>query len=122
MFTTRSRSGNSNRWGVSASRSFGPISGSVLIIVNTWSITSRNSFADLNSAINANLNRALRWMGAPGRRPGTRDLARGHRLRAAERRDRAQAVREGCRVAAREARQGLRQADRAHALAAHARG
>src|SRR5438874_13535999 len=47
MFTTRSTSGNSNRWGVSASRSFGPISGSVLIIVNTWSMTSRNSFAEL---------------------------------------------------------------------------
>jgi hypothetical protein len=45
MFTTRSRSGNSNRCGVSASRSFGPISGSVLIIWNTRSITSRNSLA-----------------------------------------------------------------------------
>ena len=34
-----------NRCGVSASRSFGPISGSVLINSNTWSMTSRNSFA-----------------------------------------------------------------------------
>src|SRR4051794_38950432 len=45
MFTTRSRSGNSKRCGVSASRSFGPMSGSVLIISNTRSMTSRNSFA-----------------------------------------------------------------------------
>src|SRR3954452_5489250 len=45
--TTRSRSGNSKRCGVSASRSFGPMSGSVLIISNTRSMTSRNSFAFL---------------------------------------------------------------------------
>src|SRR5437762_57084 len=47
MFTTRSRSGNSKRCGVSASRSFGPMSGSVLIIVNALSITSRHSPAEL---------------------------------------------------------------------------
>src|SRR5215211_8486018 len=41
--TTRSTSGNSNRWGVSASRSFGPISGSVLISSKVLSRTSRNS-------------------------------------------------------------------------------
>src|SRR5918996_1671398 len=45
-FTTRSTSGNSNRCGVSASRRRGPISGSVLMISNTRSITSRNSAAD----------------------------------------------------------------------------
>ena len=45
MLTTASWSGNSNRCGTRASRSFGPISGSVLMIVNTLSITSRNSAA-----------------------------------------------------------------------------
>ena len=40
-------SGNSKRWGVWASRSFGPISGSVLIISKIWSITVRNSSLDL---------------------------------------------------------------------------
>src|SRR3954469_5752098 len=47
-FTTRSRSGNSHRCGDSASRSFGPMSGSVLISSNARPITSRNSSADLN--------------------------------------------------------------------------
>src|SRR5918999_1800329 len=47
MFTTMSRSGNSKRCGVLASRSFGPISGSVLMIVNTLSMTSTNSSGDL---------------------------------------------------------------------------
>src|SRR3954451_8243937 len=47
MFTARSRSGNSKRCGVCASRSFGPISESVLMIVNTLSMTSRNSADDL---------------------------------------------------------------------------
>src|SRR6478609_8545845 len=51
MFTTRSRSGNSKRCGVSASRSFGPMSGSVLIISKTRSMTSRNSFAFLGLPI-----------------------------------------------------------------------
>src|SRR3954451_20660902 len=46
--TTRSRSGNSKRCGVSESRSFGPMSGSVLISSNVRSMTTRNSFADLN--------------------------------------------------------------------------
>src|SRR4051794_22084200 len=46
--TTRSRSGNSKRCGVSASRSFGPMSGSSLMSENVRSMTSRNSFADLN--------------------------------------------------------------------------
>ena len=51
MFTTASWSGNSNRCGTRASRSFGPMSGSVLMIVNTLSITSRNSAAELKAAI-----------------------------------------------------------------------
>src|SRR4029078_10175152 len=51
MLTTASWSGNSNRCGTRASRSFGPMSGSVLMIVNTLSITSRNSDDELNSAI-----------------------------------------------------------------------
>src|SRR5919108_1573484 len=50
MLTTRSTSGNSNRWGTSASRSFGPISASSLIIAKTRSITVRNSLGDENSA------------------------------------------------------------------------
>src|SRR3954452_20654607 len=49
MFTTRSRSGNSKRCGVSASRSFGPISGSVLMSPKVLSMTSRNSLEDLNA-------------------------------------------------------------------------
>src|SRR5262245_14665915 len=48
MFITRSTSSNSNRWGTSASRSLGPISGSSLIIVKTRSITSRNCLGDWN--------------------------------------------------------------------------
>src|SRR6516165_8588900 len=48
MFITRSTSSNSNRWGTSASRSLGPISGSSLIIVKIRSITSRNCFGDWN--------------------------------------------------------------------------
>src|SRR3954462_10606735 len=48
MFTTRWRSGNSQRCGVSASRSFGPMSGSLDISSKVRSITSRNSSADLN--------------------------------------------------------------------------
>ena len=47
MLTTRSRSSNSKRCGVSASRSAGPISGSSLIIAKIWSITSRNSSVGL---------------------------------------------------------------------------
>src|SRR3954451_20433905 len=50
MFTTRSRSVNSKRCGTSASRSFGPISGSASIIEKTASMTSTNSFSELNSA------------------------------------------------------------------------
>src|SRR3954447_13072067 len=49
MFTTLSTSGNTKRCGVSASRSFGPMSGSVLMSSNTRSMTSRNSVGDLNS-------------------------------------------------------------------------
>src|SRR4051812_49016151 len=50
MFTTRSTSGNSNRCGTSASRSFGPISGSSLIVEKIQSMMVRNSFGDENSA------------------------------------------------------------------------
>src|SRR3954462_12886232 len=50
MLTTRSMSGNSNRCGTSASRSFGPMSASSLIVVKIQSITDRNSFGDANSA------------------------------------------------------------------------
>ena len=50
MFTTRSTSGNSNRCGTSASRSFGPISGSSLIAEKIQSMMVRNSFGDENSA------------------------------------------------------------------------
>src|SRR3954464_3414521 len=46
MLTTWSRSGKTNRCGVSASRSFGPMSGSVLMSSNARSMTSRNSFGD----------------------------------------------------------------------------
>src|SRR5689334_3941959 len=53
MFTTASWSGNSNRCGTRASRSFGPMSGSVLMRVNTLSITSRNSRLDSNSGTTA---------------------------------------------------------------------
>src|SRR5437762_14093334 len=47
MFTTRSTSGNSKRCGVSASRSFGPMSGSLLRRPKVRSMTSRNSLDDL---------------------------------------------------------------------------
>src|SRR3954447_26075652 len=50
MFTTSSKSENSKRWGVSASRSLGPMSGSASIMAKTWSIASRSSFADSNEA------------------------------------------------------------------------
>src|SRR5690242_19688355 len=50
MLTTRSMSGNSNRCGTSASRSFGPMSASSLIVVKIQSMTDRNSFGDANSA------------------------------------------------------------------------
>src|SRR5918999_1708709 len=50
MLTTRSRSVNSKRCGTSASRSFGPISGSVSIIEKTSSMTSTNSSSVVNSA------------------------------------------------------------------------
>ena len=53
MLTTSSRSGNSNRWGVSASRRRGPISGSSLIRLNVRSITSTNSSTDLKTLIEA---------------------------------------------------------------------
>src|SRR5687767_11367342 len=46
MFTTASTSGKTNRCGVCASRSFGPMSGSVLMSSNTRSMTSRNSSGD----------------------------------------------------------------------------
>jgi hypothetical protein len=58
MFTTASWSGNSNRCGTRASRSFGPMSGSVLMSVNTLSITSRNSDAELKTVIGRESNRA----------------------------------------------------------------
>src|SRR4051812_39943051 len=50
MLTTMSTSVNSKRCGTSASRSFGPMSGSSSIIANTRSMTSRNSCGDRNSA------------------------------------------------------------------------
>src|SRR3954447_2378931 len=50
MFTTRSTSVNSKRCGTSASRSFGPMSGSPSIIEKIWSMTSRTSSGDENSA------------------------------------------------------------------------
>src|SRR3954453_4270564 len=50
MFTTMSKSENSNRCGVSASRSLGPISGSASIIEKTASIAWRSSLADSNEA------------------------------------------------------------------------
>src|SRR3954454_5449599 len=51
MFTTLSTSGNTKRCGVSASRSFGPMSGSVLMSSNTRSMTSQNSLGDSNSLL-----------------------------------------------------------------------
>src|SRR3954454_23860062 len=51
MFTTSSTSGKTNRCGVSASRSFGPMSGSVLMRSNTRSMTSRNSSGDLKALL-----------------------------------------------------------------------
>src|SRR5262249_39587354 len=67
MFITRSTSSNSNRWGTSASRSLGPISGSSLIIAKTRSITSRNSLGDWNG---------LAIAAAPPRGFGARGSAR----------------------------------------------
>ena len=49
---------NSKRCGTSASRSFGPMSGSSSIISKTWSMTVRNSFSDVNSAPMASGGRA----------------------------------------------------------------
>ncbi len=51
MFTTLSRSGKTNRCGVWASRSLGPISGSVDISSKARSMTSRNSSGDLKSLL-----------------------------------------------------------------------
>src|SRR6478609_8617224 len=53
MFTTTSKSENSNRCGVSASRSLGPMSGSASISEKILSITSRSSLADSNEALMA---------------------------------------------------------------------
>src|SRR6188472_2350159 len=50
MLTTTSKSVNSNCCGVSASRSLGPMSGSVSINVKILSMTSRSSLADSNVA------------------------------------------------------------------------
>src|ERR1700745_441050 len=50
MFTPRSPSANSKRGGTSASRSFGPMSGSSLIAEKIQSMMVRNSFGDENSA------------------------------------------------------------------------
>src|SRR5215212_5967813 len=54
MFTTSSTSGKTNRCGVCASRSLGPMSGSVLISSNTRSITSRNSSGDSKALLPMN--------------------------------------------------------------------
>src|SRR5215204_4495712 len=51
MFTTSSTSGKTNRCGVCASRSFGPMSGSVDISSKARSITARNSCEDLKSLV-----------------------------------------------------------------------
>src|SRR3954449_1670875 len=59
MFTTWSTSGNTNRCGVSASRSFGPISGSVLMSWNARSMTSRNSFGDSKALLAIPLRASL---------------------------------------------------------------
>src|SRR5687768_3334758 len=77
MFTTASWSGNSNRCGTLASRSLGPMSGSVLMIVNTLSMTSRNSAAELKLAIAGESNRGRRVPlgdagGGAGTEPGDR--------------------------------------------------
>src|SRR4051794_26990599 len=69
--TTRSRSGNSKRCGVSASRSFGPMSGSVLIISNTRSMTSRNSLAFFGLPI---------WREPSGLRPLNEGAASAHQV------------------------------------------
>src|SRR5919109_796731 len=61
MLTTASMSGNSKRCGTRASRSFGPISGSVLMIVNTLSMTSRNSSDERNSAMTAVYSALPMW-------------------------------------------------------------
>src|SRR5437764_1258000 len=58
--TTSATSGNSNRCGVSASRSLGPISGSSLMIVKVLSMTSRNSSTDSKAASGPSLSPTLR--------------------------------------------------------------
>ena len=70
-----SKSLNSKRCGVSASRSLGPISGSASIIENTWSMASRSSFADSNEAATIRSSRS--------RRPASRRAWRRGRRRAA---------------------------------------
>src|SRR5918994_3986310 len=55
MFATMPTSLTSYRIGPSAARSFGPMSGSSLIIQNTRSMTVRNSFDERNSAPMAQL-------------------------------------------------------------------
>ena len=69
MLTTRSRSVNSNRCGVSASRSLGPMSGSSLISANVRSMTSRNSVSELNAAIRRRSVGAAPSTPAQARRP-----------------------------------------------------
>src|SRR5690242_17250535 len=59
MLTTACWSGNSKRCGTRASLSFGPMSGSVLMSVNTLSITSRNSSAERKAGIERESNAAL---------------------------------------------------------------
>ena len=83
MLTTRSKSENSNRCGVSASRSFGPISGSASISRNTSSMTSRSSLAESNEALMAQLPVAGGFGGVlgVGRRGRGRGLRRSGRRR-----------------------------------------
>src|SRR3954464_4608436 len=67
MLTTSSKSVNSNRCGVSASRSLGPMSGSASIIEKTWSMTSRSSFADsISAAMAQELAGGFAGVGAEG--------------------------------------------------------
>src|SRR4051795_6946560 len=68
MFTTSSKSVNSKRWGVSASRSLGPISGSRSIIANTSSMQSRSSRGDSNEAPTAQLFASVDPLAAAGLR------------------------------------------------------
>src|SRR6185436_14305585 len=83
MLTTASWSGNSNRWGTCASRSFGPISGSVLMIMNTLSMTSLNSRAELNSVMAASLSGGPAQHRRCGRRGVFGEPRLGERVRAA---------------------------------------